>query len=191
MSKSIYIFIDVANIWSVQKSIKKMLDYSKIKEIVSDLISKKIKERVNVKKIFYYEAYPENNTRKYNTDGIHKFMTYLKKELNFKIRKKPIKQIKKESKKGIFIQEKGNMDIELAIDVMHYKKKYDIAVFFTGDSDFFALIKYLIMCEKKCFIFSSHNNISHELRNGANGYFEMIKISQLWGKTLQYRKQKK
>jgi uncharacterized LabA/DUF88 family protein len=170
---------------------RKMLDYSKLKKNITKIISERINQKAEVKEIFYYEAYPENDTREYSTDGKHKFMTYLKKGLDFQVRKKPIKQIKGETKGGTFIEEKGNMDTELTIDAVHHQKKFDIAVFFTGDSDFFALTKYLMARGKKCYVFSSHNNISHELRNGTSGYFEMMKIPELWGKELRYRKQKK
>jgi len=189
--KKIFVFIDVANIWSCQKSIIKMLDYSKLKTAVLNVMSKKLKEELEIKEVFYYETYPENKTREYNTDGTHKFMTFLKKGLGFQVRKKPIKQIKIEEEGRAFIQEKGNMDVEIAIDVIHHHKKYDIAVFFTGDSDFFPLMKYLIAREKKCYVFSSENSVSKELKTGASGYFNIVDIEELWGDKLKYRNSKK
>lgn len=83
------------------------------------------------------------------------------------------------------------MDIEIAIDAIHNQRKYDIAVFLTGDSDFFALIKYLMNAGKKCFIFSSRNSVSKELKTNTSGYFEIMKIPELWGEKLRYRNQKK
>ncbi len=33
-------------------------------------------------------------------------------------------------------------------------------------------------------MFSSKNNISHELKTGGNGYFDLKEIDELWGKDL-------
>ena len=35
------------------------------------------------------------------------------------------------------------MDVEIVVDAMHNIDNYEIVVFFTGDSDFLALINYL------------------------------------------------
>ena len=35
------------------------------------------------------------------------------------------------------------MDVEITIDAVHHASKYNTAVFLAGDSDFYALIKYL------------------------------------------------
>ena len=86
---------------------------------------------------------------------------------------------------GESIEEKGNMDVEITIDVLHHIAKYDIAVFFTGDSDFLALVTYLRTRGKKVYIFSSKNNISEELRTGGDGYFDVLKIEEnIWGREL-------
>ena len=45
------------------------------------------------------------------------------------------------------------MDVEITIDALHFKNKYDIAIFFTGDSDFLPLITYLKMTKRKCMFF--------------------------------------
>ena len=44
---------------------------------------------------------------------------------------------------GDFIKEKGNMDVEMTIDIIHFKKEYKEVILFTGDSDFLALVNYL------------------------------------------------
>jgi uncharacterized LabA/DUF88 family protein len=59
------------------------------------------------------------------------------------------------------------------------------AVFFTGDSDFLALVTYLRNGGKKVYIFSSRNNISHELKTGADGYTDILTITtDIWGRAL-------
>jgi len=73
---------------------------------------------------------------------------------------------------------------------LHHLNKYDTAIFFTGDSDFLALISYLKNNDKKVFIFSSKNNISEELRTGGDGYSDVLKINNIWGRELKHRQEK-
>jgi len=82
------------------------------------------------------------------------------------------------------------MDVEITIDALHHLSKYNTAIFFTGDSDFLALISYLKNNDKKVFIFSSKNNISEELRTGGDGYSDILKINDIWGRELKYRQEK-
>jgi uncharacterized LabA/DUF88 family protein len=179
---SLYVFIDASNIWEAQKTKAKFVSWEKIrtyltKQYSTDCIS-----------FFYYTAYPKEGTREYKLDGRHKFYTYLKKGLGFNVIKKPLKRIVIKKEEGEVIEEKGDMDVELTIDAIHNMKNYSIAIFFSGDSDFLALVRYLRNLEKKVYIYSSTNNISTELRTGADGYKDILKIEDdIWGKDLKYR----
>ena len=178
---TIYVFIDASNVWNVVKSVKKFIEYKKLKDY--------FKNNFNAYKveIFYYDAYPKEGTRGYNLNGKHKFYTYLKKGLGFTVRKKELKRISIISENGESIKEKGNMDVEITIDALHNINKYDIAVLFSGDADFLALVNYLKNRGKKVYIFSSKDNISHELKTGGNGYFDLKDINEIWGKELKHR----
>ncbi len=179
---TIYVFIDASNLWEAQKAKGRFLDYGKI----IGYIKKKFKG--DLIKVFYYTAYPAEGTRKYSLDGKHKFYTFLKKGLGFEVRKKELKRISVIGENGESVQEKGNMDVEMTIDVVHHMKKYQTAIFFTGDSDFLALIAYIRRGGKKVYIFSSKNNISQELRTGGNGYFDVLTLPEdIWGRKLQHR----
>jgi uncharacterized LabA/DUF88 family protein len=102
---------------------------------------------------------------------------------------KELKRIHAENEWGQVIEEKGNMDVEIAIDAVHHLEKYDIAVFFTGDSDFLALITYLKNHGEKAYIYSSENNVSYELRTGGDGYFDVLELkNDIWGRELQRRR---
>ena len=184
-NKIIYTFIDASNLWQAQKVKGKMFDFEKLKSFL------KKKFEASELQIFYYTAYPKEGTREQSQDGKHKFFTYLKKGLGFTVRKKELKRITCHGDLGDSIQEKGNMDVEMTIDAIHFSKKYDTAVLFTGDSDFLALVNYLRNGGKKVFIFSSKNNISQELRTGGDGYFDVLNIEDdVWGRDLKYKEDK-
>lgn len=181
----IYVFIDASNLWEAQKAKGKFFDYEKLREF--------IKENFNGStiKIFYYTAYPAEGTRDYSLNGRHKFYTFLKKGLGFIVRKKELKRISIITENGEGLEEKGNMDVEITIDALHNINKYNIAVLFSGDSDFLALVSYLRRANKRVYIFSSKDNISEELRTGGDGYFDVLKIKEdIWGRELHHRPKK-
>jgi uncharacterized LabA/DUF88 family protein len=180
----VYIFIDASNLWAAQKSKGRFLDYEKvIRWIKNEFVARETR-------VFYYTAYPAEGTRPYSMDGKHKFFTFLKKGLGFVVRKKELKQIDIIDEHGEAVEEKGNMDVEMTIDALHYLDYYDTAVFFTGDSDFLALVAYLRRGEKKVYIVSSKNNVSEELRTGGDGYFDVLTLSgDIWGRELRHRPQ--
>ena len=177
----IYVFIDASNVWNAVKSAKKFIEYKNLKNY--------FRKNFNAGKveIFYYDAYPKEGTRDYDLNGKHRFFTYLKKGLGFTVRKKELKRISIIGENGESIMEKGNMDVEMTIDAIHNMSKYDIAILFSGDADFLALVSYIRNGGKKVYIYSSKNNISHELKTGGNGYFDLMDIDEFWGKNLKYR----
>src|SRR3990167_8832667 len=163
----VYVFIDASNVWNAVKSAKRFIEYEKLKIYFINNFNASAVE------IFYYDAYPKDGTRDYNLNGKHKFYTYLKKGLGFTVRKKELKRISVIEGNTESIIEKGNMDVELTIDVLHNMDKYNVAVLFSGDADFLALVNYLKNRGKKVFIFSTEGNISHELKTGGSGYFDL------------------
>ena len=169
-ANTVYVFIDASNLWEAIKAKGKFLDFDKTIKYIKEKFSG------TSTKAFYYTAYPAEGTRNYSLDGKHKFFIFLNKGLGFAVIKKELKRISVLNEHGEAIEEKGNMDVEITIDVLHHFKKYDTAVFFTGDSDFLALVTYLKNHGKKVFIFSSKNNISQELRTGADGYADILNI---------------
>lgn len=180
--KVIYVFIDASNLWQAQKAKGRMFDYEKLTDYIKN------KFNGSTIKVFYYTAYPADGTRTYSMDKKHKFFTFLKKGLGFFVIKKELKRIRIESENGDVIKEKGNMDVEIAIDALHHIEKYDIAILFSGDADFLALVSYLRNHNKQVYIFSSKNNISQELRTGGDGYFDVLELEDdVWGRELKYR----
>jgi len=177
----VYVFIDASNVWNAVKSVRKLIEYKKLKDY--------FRKNFNATDVhfFYYDAYPKTGTRDYDLDGKHRFFTYLKKGLGFTVVKKELKRISIITESGESIIEKGNMDVEIAIDALHNLNKYNTAVLFTGDADFLALVNYLKNNKKKVYIFSSEDNISHELKTGGDGYFELKDIQEFWGKDLKHR----
>lgn len=172
MTKVVYVFIDASNLWAVQKTKGTLFDLAKLKQYLRD------KHKATAIRVYYYDAYPEQTTREYSVDGKFKFYTYLEKALDFVVRKKALKQIRVETEHGLVVEEKGNMDVEMAIDVVNQVSRYHEVVFFSGDSDFLALVRFVRNKGKKVYVYSSRNNVSTELRTGADGYTDVLDITE-------------
>lgn len=119
-----YVFIDAANVWEVQKSQGRFVDYDKLMLY--------IKKRFNASEVkaYYYTAYPGEGTRDYDLNGKHKFFKYLSRNLKITVKKKPLKRINTTLAGQAAVREKGNMDVEMTIDAIHHLKNYEAIVFF-------------------------------------------------------------
>lgn len=172
MNNRVYVFIDASNLWEAQKKKSKLFDFVKLKAYLQTQL------HASALEIFYYTAFPKNETRTYSLEHKHNFFVFLKKSLQFHVIKKPLKQIHLDN--GI-TKEKGNMDVELTIDAVHHILNYDTAVFFTGDSDFLALIQYIQNRNKKVYVYSSINSVSHELKMSADRYVDVLEMrGDIW-----------
>jgi uncharacterized LabA/DUF88 family protein len=178
----LYVLIDASNVWNAIKSARKFIDYKKLKDYFENNLEAK-----NIR-FFYYDAFPEEGTREYDVSKKHNFYTYLKKGLGFTVRKKKLKLVHITNDDGEKeVKEKGNMDVEMTIDLVEKIDEYDAVFLFSGDVDFLALANYLKRHNKKIYIFSTKGNISNELKTGGSGYFELKDMKCIWGKELVRR----
>ena len=62
---------------------------------------------------------------------------------------------------------KGNVDIELALEMVAAADKFDACYLFSGDSDFQRVLEILQSRGKRVFVVSSHESLSQELFHAA------------------------
>jgi uncharacterized LabA/DUF88 family protein len=79
------------------------------------------------------------------------------------VRHKKIKFIKDKTDLAYGGHHKGNIDVDLTIDAVHFRDDYDTFVLLSGDSDFESLIKYLKAFKKRCIVMSTKGHVSIEL----------------------------
>jgi uncharacterized LabA/DUF88 family protein len=155
--KKTLVLIDAANLYHAAGVANLKIDFTKI--------VKWFKSNSEVLDTKFYTAFdPED---KKQTD----FLNFLEKK-GYTVVKKPIKVYEKITK--------GNMDIEIAVDAMHYKNDYDILILISGDGDFHYLLKSLEEEKKKTIIISVGGFTSYELHQDAAGYFFFNRISKVW-----------
>ena len=144
---TVYVFIDASNIYHSFKKLGWKIDFLKLKNYLEN--------NVQLGGIYYYSAYDPDYSKQ------RKFLDFLE-IIGYTVRKKKVKFIKDtNSEKGGF--HKGNLDVELTIDAVHNRDKFQTFILFSGDSDFEALLKYMKAYRKNCIVISTKDHVSIEL----------------------------
>ena len=151
------VFIDASNILYSQKSMGWKMDYRKLKDYLNS--------ESEVVSLNYYTG---------KVGSFDKQANFLEKmeKIGYRITSKEIKLIKLNNNK--FLQ-KGNLDVELALDSFKEKDSYDTLLLFSGDSDFAYLLDLLKLERKKVIVLSTRKHISIDLLKRAK-YIDLRKI---------------
>ncbi len=146
VSGRVYVFIDGANIFYAQRSLKWKISYEKLIKYIKKDCGKETKCFV------YIATIPESAKQK-------RFLDLLD-IIGYIVRTKPIKIIETAPGQRIW---KGNLDIELALEMYETNDSYDTAILISGDSDFAPVIDRLKQKSKKIIVMSTKEHISKEL----------------------------
>lgn len=143
-----YAFIDASNIIYGARAEGWFIDYRKL--------SVYLKKKFKTSKIFFY--FGRNNRN-------NKQLKFLKKleSFGYTLRVKEIKWYGKRMK--------ANCDVDLTMDMLLLKDKYNQAVVLTGDGDFLPLFKYLRKLGKKVTVIAFSKRTSQDLKRFAGGDF--------------------
>lgn len=153
------VYIDGANIFYTQKSLRFTIDWSKIKTYLN--------KHWDILEIRYYTGIKEND---------RKMLLYLRyfDRVGITTVTKPLKRIKTDH--GFIF--KSNFDVEMTTDILLERLQYEEIILFTGDSDFHYLAQQLKNLGKRIIIFSSRRMLSWELKLAANQYIFLEDIKK-------------
>ncbi len=151
------VFIDAANILYSQQTLKWRVDYEKLKNFFV--------QELNLVGLYFYTGVVGEN------DKQRKFLEKLK-NLGFQIRAKEVKRIKISKNE---YQWKGNLDVELAIDVLENIDNFDTMILMSGDSDFAPLLDAAKKRAKRVLVVSTKGHVSKELLERAK-YINLKKL---------------
>lgn len=156
----VYVFIDAANIFYAQQTLGWKISYEK-------LIHYFKKECGDSVKCFVYAAYDENKQSE------QKFLDML--DINgYILRTKAIKKIQITANRD---KHKGNLDMELAFEMVDLIDKYDTAILMSGDSDFSVPIDRIKKKSRRIIVMSTRGRISRELLERAK-YIDLRKLKK-------------
>ncbi len=157
----IAIFIDGSNLYSAARALGFDIDYKSLLELFS--------AQGRLVRAFYYTALVEDQ----EYSPIRPLVDWL--DYNgYTLVTKPTKEFTDAMGRRKI---KGNMDIELAIDVMEMAKKVDHIVLFSGDGDFRRLIEAVqrkaVRVSVVSTLRSSPPMVADELRRQADSFIEL------------------
>ncbi|WP_158915050.1 NYN domain-containing protein [Caulobacter sp. S45] len=167
----IALFIDGANLYSATKSLNFDIDYKKLLE--------EFRKRGVLLRAYYYTALVEDQ----DYSPIRPLVDWL--DYNgFTVVTKPVKRYTEQST-GI-VRAKGNMDIEIAVDVMESAAHLDHVVLFSGDGDFRRVVESVQRRGVRVTVVSTVKSqppmASDELRRQADSFVELADLANLIGR---------
>ncbi|MEE9380860.1 MAG: NYN domain-containing protein [Hyphomonadaceae bacterium] len=163
----IALFIDGANLYSAAKALSLEIDYRKL---LTEFQSKGRLLRAN-----YYTALLENE----DYSPLKPLVDWLNYN-GYNVVTKPAREFTdREGRRRV----RGNMDIELAIDMLNTAKHVDHVVLFSGDGDFRRLVEEVKAMGVRVSVISTVKGgspmISDDLRREADAFIDLDELSEL------------
>ncbi len=155
----VYVFIDAANILYSQQTLRWRVDYEKLK--------KYFEKECDLRAIYFYTGRVGANNKQ------NAFLKKLE-HLEYIVKSKEVKRIK--VSKSAY-EWKGNLDVELTIDVLGNINNFDTLILMSGDSDFVSLLDSVKNQHKRVLVMSTKGHISKELLDRAK-YINLKKLKE-------------
>ena len=165
--EKIALFVDGANLYGAAKGLQFDIDYKRLLELFA-------RKGVLVR-AFYYTALADEQ----EFSPLRPLIDWL--DYNgFTVVTKPLKEYTDSQGRR---RVKGNMDIELAIDVMEMAEQVDHIVIFSGDGDFRKLVEAVQRKGKRVSVASTIRSqppmVSDDLRRQADNFIELDELKPL------------
>jgi uncharacterized LabA/DUF88 family protein len=161
------LFIDGANLYGAAKGLQFDIDYKRLLELFA--------RKGILVRAFYYTAVAENE----EFSPLRPLVDWL--DYNgFSVVTKPLKEFTDAQGRR---RVKGNMDIELAIDVMEMADQVDHIVIFSGDGDFRRLVEAAQRKGRRVSVVSTIRSqppmVSDDLRRQADNFIELEELKPM------------
>lgn len=158
IKRRVYVFIDAENLFYAQTTLGWRVSYEKLMRYLWKECGRDVR-------CFVYTGVDEDNTKQ------QKFLDML--DINgYIVRTKLVKKIRTA---GNHFQWKGNLDIELALEMVELKDKYATAILVSGDSDFAIVLDKLKASGKRVIVISTRGRVARELLERAK-YIDLRKL---------------
>ena len=158
--KKVGIFVDDSNLYHAYQKYGWRIDFRKLRTL--------FEKHCQLEFINYYIAIPEKSDQDYKR--VQNFIKHIESVLTLK--QKPLKYIHF----GGRIIRKGDVDIEIVLDVVRNIENLDVVIIMSGDSDFLELKNYAVFDKKKHILFVGYEeNMAWELRRSWHLYINRIR----------------
>ncbi len=169
-SERLALFIDGANLYSAGKTLGVEVDYRKLLD--------EFRRRGQLIRAYYYTALIENE----DYSPIRPLVDWLQYN-GFKVVTKPAKEFTDSTGRR---RVKGDMDVEIAVDMLNLSPHVDHVVLFSGDGDLTRLVQAVQERGVRVSVVSSVKTsppmIADELRRAADTFIELADLAELVGR---------
>ncbi|WP_262695534.1 LabA-like NYN domain-containing protein [Kordiimonas aquimaris] len=171
----IALFIDGSNLYATARSLDMEIDYKQLRRYFA--------EQGRLIRAFYYTALLEDQ----EYSPLRPLVDWL--DYNgFTLVTKPVKEFVDESGRRKI---KGNMDIEIAVDMLNISEQLDHVVLFSGDGDFRRLLEAVQRRGLRATVISSNRTkpsmIADELRRQADQFVDLENMRDLFGRPVSHQ----
>jgi uncharacterized LabA/DUF88 family protein len=164
------LFIDGANLYSAGKTLGVEVDYRKLLE--------EFRRRGRLVRAYYYTALVEND----DYSPIRPLVDWLQYN-GFKVVTKPAKEFTDSAGRR---RVKGDMDVEITVDMLNLSTRVDHVVLFSGDGDLTRLVQAVqergVRVSVVSTLKTSPPMIADELRRAADTFIELADLAELVGR---------
>jgi uncharacterized LabA/DUF88 family protein len=164
------LFIDGANLYSAGKTLGVEVDYRKLLE--------EFRRRGRLMRAYYYTALIEND----DYSPIRPLVDWLQYN-GFSVVTKPAKEFTDSSGRR---RVKGDMDVEIAVDMLNLSAHLDHIVLFSGDGDLTRLVQAVqdkgVRVSVVSTVKTSPPMIADDLRRAADTFIELADLAELVGR---------
>ena len=156
-------FIDGSNVHATSLATGMFIDYDKLLAY--------FRERYHIVRPYFY-------THISSQSNVGKLVEYLTHN-EYEVRSKPAKEIYDSSTGETKI--KGNVDIEMAVDMISFAPRLDRVILFSGDGDFVPVVEHIKRLQVRVTVVSSRKSrpapmIAEELRRAADQFIEITEL---------------
>jgi uncharacterized LabA/DUF88 family protein len=164
------LFIDGANLYAAARAVQVDLDYRRL------LVE--ARQRTRLIRAYYYTAVVEDQ----EASPIRPLIDWL--DYNgYSLVTKPAREYTDATGRRRF---KGNMDVEISVDMMQAAEYLDHAILFSGDGDFVSLVQAIQRRGVRVTVVSTMKSsppmVSDELRRAADTYVDIVDLAPLIGR---------
>ncbi|WP_374764955.1 LabA-like NYN domain-containing protein [Yunchengibacter salinarum] len=164
------LFIDGANLYATARSLEMEIDYKSLRSYFA--------KQGRLVRAFYYTATLEDQ----EYSPLRPLIDWL--DYNgFTLVTKPVKEFTDENGRRKI---KGNMDIEIAVDMLNISEAVDHVVLFSGDGDFRRLLEAVQRRGVRATVVSSNTTqpsmIADELRRQADQFIDLDELRSIVGR---------
>ncbi|PIV90427.1 hypothetical protein COW46_02880 [Candidatus Gracilibacteria bacterium CG17_big_fil_post_rev_8_21_14_2_50_48_13] len=160
MKKIAALFLDAENLFFTQKN-GWPIDFERLYAFFA--------QHYSIYNAFYYTVVDPSNEENYEEKN--QFLDALALE-GYTVRRKLVKLIRAGDK----MIRKGNVDIEMVVDMFNTRDLYDVVILFSGDSDFERALELLRTYGKEVLVVSAKGSVAKELINAADKYIDLEQL---------------